>query len=118
MNKNQISFLQKNPIIVFTTTNKKWQPRSIFVEFSKINKDEIIITDNFMKISKKNLMENLNVFVLAYKPDYSCGLKIDGIAKYYDKWKILNDLKKLDQNKWMHPKWAIVVKIKKILEFK
>jgi predicted pyridoxine 5'-phosphate oxidase superfamily flavin-nucleotide-binding protein len=117
LNQKQIDLLNKQKIIVLSTSDKNNQPRAIFVEANKIEDDKIIITDGAMKITNQNIKENKNVFVLSFENNYSYGLKISGKAEYFSEGKYFEYVKNLEENKKYSPKGAIVIEIEKIEEF-
>jgi len=117
LNEKQKDLLKRRNIVVFTTSNMQGKPRSIFVEVNHINDGEIIITDNEMGATKDNFLENDNVFILAFELDYSYCLKIEGEVKYYNDGKYFDFVKNLDTNKKRTPKGAVLVNIKKVIEF-
>jgi len=58
LTNKQIDFLNQNKVVVLGTSDKKAKPRCIFVETNLVYFDKIIITDNEMKITRKNILEN------------------------------------------------------------
>jgi len=118
LTKKQIDLLNRRKIVAFATADLKAKPRIIFVEVNQAKDNQIVITDSEMKITKKNLLENNKVALLAFEKDYSYCLKILGKAKYYKNGKWLNYVKKLKENKGLPAKGAIVVKVEKIIESK
>ena len=118
LTKKQIDLLKRKTIVALATSDLNYKPRVIFVEVNQVKDNLIIITDNEMKITKKNLLENNKVALLAFEEDYSYCLKILGKAKYYKNGKWLNYVKKLKENKGLPAKGAIVVKVEKIIESK
>lgn len=117
LTKKQVDLLKRKKIVVLATSSLKNEPRAILVEINQVENDKIIITDNEMKITRKNLLENKKVFILAFKEDYSYCLKISGEAEYYAKGKYFDFVKKLEANKDFSPKGAVVITIKEITEF-
>ena len=117
LTKEQIKLLTDNNVIVLATSDLENNPRAIFVEINKVEPDKIIITDNQMDRTKNNLLENRKVFIVAFKKDYSYGLKISGEAEYHTEGNYLDFVKNLETNKKFSPKGAIVINIKEIREF-
>ncbi|MDD3283977.1 MAG: pyridoxamine 5'-phosphate oxidase family protein [Patescibacteria group bacterium] len=116
LSTKQINFINKNYTAVFTTCDSRNKPNSIFVEICKIeDEDKIIITDNEMKITRKNLQENCNVCLLFNDNKYNV-IKIFGKAKYFKSGKYFEYVKKLKDNIGHNPKAAVVVKVLKIIE--
>lgn len=71
-----------------------------------------------METTRKNLLENKQIAILAFEEDYSYCLKILGEAEYYTKGEYFDLVKKLEANKDFSPKGAVVITIKDISEFK
>ena len=112
----QLDLINKKKVVVLATADKRSKPRAILVEVNKAEADKLIITDNEMKITKKNILENNQVFVLAFAEDYSYCLKIEGEAEYHTKGKWFDFVSGLEENKKYHPKGAIVITVKSIKE--
>ncbi len=108
--------IESNPV-AFATMNKN-KPYVIGVACCRvIEKDKILITDNFMNSTIKNILKNNNVSLVAW--DKKCnGIQIIGKAKYYKEGKWLDYVKKMKENKGMPSKGAIIIKISKIIESK
>ena len=117
LTKKQIDLLNRRKIVVLATSNLKAKPRAIFVEVNRAKDNQIIITDNEMKTTRRNLLENNQAALLAFEKDFSYCLKISGKAKYYKSGKYFDFVKNLETNKNYSPKGAIVITIKEILEF-
>lgn len=118
LTKKQIGLLNRRKIVVLATADLKAKPRAIFVEINKAGDDNIIITDNEMIMTRKNLLENRQVAILAFEKDFSYCLKILGKARYYTKGKYFNFVRKLEANKNRRPKGAVVISIKDIIKLK
>lgn len=82
-----------------------------------LNKDTILITDNFMKSTVKNILRNNNVAMVVWNKKWE-GVQILGKAKYYRKGKWLDYVRKMEENKGMPAKGAILVKVGKIIKSK
>lgn len=114
----QINLLKRNKIVVLATTSNKNHPHSIFVEVNIVTPSGILITDNQMKVTRRNIMDNGKVSILAFRPDYSRCLKISGTAKYEKEGTNFEKVKKLKTNIGYNPKGVLVIKIGKIEMFK
>lgn len=114
LTKKQEAFVLKNNVVILATADKKGQPRCVFVECNKAKGEELVITDNCMKITKQNFLANKKVFVLAFSKDFSKRLNIKGKLVYHDRGKYLDWVAGLETNKNWQPKGALVVKIEKI----
>lgn len=118
LTEKQLDLLNRKKIIVLATTDSNKKPRAIFVEVNQVKNDKIIITDNEMEITRKNILENKQVFLLIFEEDYHYVLKIIGEVEYYTKGKYFDFVKGLKTNKNYSPKGAIVINIKKVTESK
>lgn len=115
INPKRLTFLKRNKIAVLTTSSETKKPHSIFVEINKVTNKEIIITNNQMTTSKANILVNSQVCILSFNKNYEC-LNITWKAKYYNKGKYYDYVRKLRTNKSHNPKWAIVIKIDNVKE--
>jgi predicted pyridoxine 5'-phosphate oxidase superfamily flavin-nucleotide-binding protein len=108
--------VEQNPLAFATVGNKK--PYVIGVTSCKVVEgDKILITDNFMKTTVRNLLTNNNVALVVWNKRWK-GYQFLGKAKYYKNGKWLNYVKNLKANKEFPAKGAIVVKVEKIIESK
>ena len=90
--------------------NKK--PHNIAMEINKVEGDKIIMTDNHMDKSLKNIRNNPEVSIVFWNDEV--GFRIDGTASYdsNDKWfKFVKDLK---ENIGYSPKGALIIKVNEI----
>jgi len=117
LTEKQLDLLKRRSIVVLVTSSPDCKPRAVFVEMNKAEGDTIVITDNEMEITRKNLLENKNAFLLAFEEDYHYGLKILGEAEYHIEGEHFDFVKNLETNKNHSPKGAVVIKIKSIVEF-
>lgn len=113
----QIDLLKRRKIVVLATADLKGKPRAIFVEVNQVKDNKIIITDNEMVVTRKNLLKNKEVALLAFKKDYSYCLKILGKAGYFTKGQYFDFVKNLKTNKNQSPKGVIVINVEKVIEF-
>ncbi|HUV81266.1 MAG TPA: pyridoxamine 5'-phosphate oxidase family protein [Patescibacteria group bacterium] len=118
LTEKQLDLLKRKKIVALVTSSSDYKPRAIFVEVNKAEDDKIIVTDNEMETTRKNLLENKNVFLLAFEEDYHYGLKISGKAEYYIEGEYFDFVRNLETNKNYSPKGVVVVSIEKVTEFK
>lgn len=118
LTKEQIDLLSRRGVVVLATSSLQGKPRAIFVEINQVEGDRIIITDNEMVTTQKNLLENKQVALLAFEKDYSYCLKILGKAEYFTKGKYFDFIKNLEANKDFSSKGALVITINEVTEFK
>jgi len=106
--------IEKNPI-AFSTVMKNNKPNVIGVAFVKvIDKDQILITDNYMNQTIEDILANNNVCLIVWDKNLK-GYKIVGRAKYYTSGKWKKFVEEMKENKGLPAKGAIVVKVSKII---
>lgn len=107
--------IEKNTIALATIDEGK--PYVIAVAFCRVvSDDEILITDNYMEKTLKNIKENNNVALVVWKGFK--GYQILGTCEYIQKGKWAEYVKNLKENKKMPAKGAILVKVNKIIKSK
>ena len=107
---NKLKEIEHKILVLATSKNNK--PHQIAVEVNKIFGKQILITDNIMKETIKNMISNKNISLFFYKGKEA--LEIKGIADYHSSGKWLDFVKNLKENKGFKPKGAITIKINKI----
>jgi predicted pyridoxine 5'-phosphate oxidase superfamily flavin-nucleotide-binding protein len=76
------NIIEKNPVVVATVMDKKL-PNAVAVAFVKVvSEKEILITDNYLNQTIKDIEQNSNVCLLVWNDKWE-GYKIIGQAKYY-----------------------------------
>ncbi len=111
INKKIKNMIESNPLAL-ATVNSENKPHIIVVSCVKIINWNIIITDNYMRKTKENILINPNVSLVVWNNEQ--GFEIIGTARYYNSGKWLEFVKNLEENKGMPAKAAIIVKINKI----
>ncbi len=97
--------------------NDKRIPHCIAVSFCKVIDNKIIITDNFMVETPRNIMNNSNVAIAIYSRNWeeNCwGFELVGTAEYLREGKWIKFVKSLEENKGLPAKGAIVITVSKI----
>ena len=114
----ELKKLIEEEAIALATSYEDGNPHVILIGFAKvISQDEILITDNYMNETFKNLEKNNNVALAICNSDWknNCiGYELKGTATYLKLGKWLDFVKKMPENKGMPAKGAILVKINKI----
>ncbi|MFA5358001.1 MAG: pyridoxamine 5'-phosphate oxidase family protein [archaeon] len=102
-------------IVFFATSSKQGKSNLICAEVNEILPDaRILITNNMMKKTVKNIKENNFCSLAVYSKKISAQIKCS--AKYYSKGKWLNYVKTLDSNKGYSPKGALILTVKQIFD--
>lgn len=105
--------IENNPI-AFSTIDINNKPNVIAVAYVKVVSDnQIIITDNFMKQTKENLLLNNNICLAVWDKNWN-GYKISGTAKYFTEGKWKKYIENMSENKGLSAKGAILINISEL----
>lgn len=108
--------IENNPVAFATVKNNK--PYVIGVAYCKvIEKDKILVTDNYMKSTVDNILKNNNVAMVVWNNKWE-GYQFVGKAEYFQKGKWADYVKRMKENKKLPAKGAILIKVKKIIQSK
>ncbi len=111
------SLIENNPLAL-ATVDEENKPHCIAVSFVKVfPPDKLLITDNYMVETIKNLKRNPNVSLVVWNPNWreECvGYELRGKAEYFTSGKWYEIVKKLPENQGEPCKGAILVTIYKI----
>ncbi len=115
MNLLEIKNIIENNPVVLATVMEEGRPNAISVAGVKVVSDsEIVITDNYMNQTLKDILNNKNICLLVWDKDLK-GCKMIGQAEYFTDGKWSDFVKNLPENKGFPAKGAILVKIEKII---
>jgi len=107
--------IENNPVVVATVLDRKF-PNAVVVAFVKvISGGEVLITDNYLNQTIKDLKQNNNACLLVWN-DEEEGYKIIGRAQYFKSGKWKKAVEEIKENKGLPAKGAILVKVKKIIK--
>jgi predicted pyridoxine 5'-phosphate oxidase superfamily flavin-nucleotide-binding protein len=107
----KIKSVIEGKVVVLCTIKDKENPNAIVVEANKFSGDKLLITDNYMNQTLKDIKENENVLVITW--DEEKGYKLIGKASYYTEGEYFDIVKPL--NKEFPCKGVVVVKVAKII---
>jgi predicted pyridoxine 5'-phosphate oxidase superfamily flavin-nucleotide-binding protein len=100
------------------SVDKKGIPHNMAVGFVKvIEKDKLLISDNYIQETLINIKSNPNVSLVVWTCDWkeNCvGYELAGKAEYFTSGKYLEMMKKIPENDGAPCKGAIVITINKI----
>ena len=106
--------IESNPISI-STVSKNNSPHTIYVMYAKvIHFDKVLITDNYMKKTKENILLNPNVSLTVLVG--GAAYELVGVAKYFCEGVYVEKIHKIIENKAFPCKGAIVIDIKKIVK--
>jgi hypothetical protein len=111
----------KQSLVVFATADKQGNPNVVPIFWKKILGDQtILLVDNFMKMSKKNLLENSGVCLALWDTQTEEAYKIKGEAIYHTEGTIYEEGKKFIQLKKpeANPKGVVEIKVREIYTIK
>lgn len=121
LNNKQIKNIEKAEKIIFTTSDKNNQPRSIWVIPSKFEPDKIVLSNIQMNKTFFNILQNPKCFLNALIPELDdLQYKIEGIAQIFNSGKLFNEIKQFEESNNLPPELQvhaiIVIKITSIEE--
>lgn len=117
INEELKKLIEKNAL-AFATVDENAKPHCIAVACAKvISKNQILVTDNYMVETRKNILKNPNVAMVVWDKDWkeNCvGYELRGLAEYFTEGKWYNMIKQIPENKGEPCKGAILITISKI----
>ncbi len=115
------NLFEKQSLVAFGTADKQGNPNVVPIFWKEIiDGERILLIDNFMKMTKKNLLENSNVCLAFWDSKTDEAYKIEGEAAYYTQGSIYEQGKKFIQSKNPEaaPKGVVEIKVKEIYTIK
>ena len=115
INSEVKKLIEENPL-AFATVDEAGKPNVIGVAFVKVvSKNQILITDNYMKKTKENLEKNNNVCLAVWDKDWN-GYKLVGTAEYFTSGKWNEFVEKMPENKGLPAKGEILVTVSELIK--
>ena len=115
---NEMKKLIEDNALAFASISENGNPHCIAVAFTKVVSDnEILITNNFINETEKNISKNPNVALTVWNKEWKekcMGFELKGNASYFTEGKWYDMIKKLPENKDYPCKGAILVKVSKV----
>ena len=112
-----VSIIEENAV-AFATVDGKNKPNVIGVAYVKaVSENQVVITNNYMKQTIKNLEKNNNVCLAVWDKNW-IGYKLVGTAEYFDQGKWKEFVEKMPENKGLPAKGAILVTISKLIKLR
>jgi len=102
--------------VALATVDGSHKPNVIGVAYVKVvSKNQVLITDNYMRQTKENLEKNKSVCLASWDKNWN-GYKLVRKAKYCasGKWKTF--VEKMPENKGLSAKGAILIAVSKIMK--
>ena len=108
LNQQQIKNIINEQKVVFTTSSKNGQPRSIYVMPSRVLSDKMIISNIQMKNSINNIKENNKCFVNVYFADQEdLQYKIECVAEVFESGKLFEEIKNYEETENLPPELKV-----------
>lgn len=102
--------------VALATIDNNGAPNVIPVACVKVvGGNRVLITDNFMKRTKENIIKNKNVCLAVWNQKEQ-GYKLIGKAKYFSSGKWAKFVKQMPENKEFPAKGAIIVTVSKFIK--
>ncbi|RLG20907.1 hypothetical protein DRN74_04165 [Candidatus Micrarchaeota archaeon] len=115
INEELKKLIEENPL-AFATVDEAGKPNVIGVAYVKVvSKNQILITDNYMKQTKENLEKNNNVCLAVWDKDWN-GYKLVGTAEYFTGGKWKKFVEKMPENKGLPAKGAILITVSELIK--
>ncbi len=115
MDLREIKALLESSPVALATTMADGRPNIIGVAFVRVvGEAEIVVTDNYMSQTVKDILANNNVCLLVWNSDLK-GYKIVGEAVYHTHGPWLTYVKEMPENKGLPAKGAILITVQKII---
>lgn len=114
INSKQKQLIEKQ-VLAISTVNQDGGPNIAAVAEARIvEEDKILITDNFMKTTKDNLLRDNRICIIVWSQDWNEAYKIIGKVKYFTSGKWFNFVKKMKENEGLPAKAAVLVTVEQI----
>ena len=117
----QIEKIKKAEKVIFSTSDKTMQPRSVWVIPSRIESDKIILSNIQMGKSFENIMQNPKCFINVLIPELDdLQYKIEGVASVFSEGALFEEIKNYEESENLPPELKvngiIVIDVKNIEE--
>ncbi len=109
----ELKKLIESSTLSFATVGKDASPHIIYVAFARVDGDNLVITNNYMRSTVKNIESNPKVAVSFFTTDGK-GFELLGTASVQKSGKYFDLIKTIPENKGLPAKSAIVVSVSKI----
>ncbi len=111
------NLFEKQDLVAFGTADKQGIPNVVPIFWKKIlDKESVILIDNFMDMTKNNVLENKNVCVSFWDAETNEAYKMKGKAVYHTEGPVYDEGKEFIQSKdpKKDPKGMVEIKINEI----
>jgi len=116
ISQQQIDFINTNEWLIVATSDIANQPRACVVIPSRVESDQLILSDVQMGKTNKNIKSNPKIFISSYDKDMNKALKIIGTAEYITSGALFDEIKEFESTRDVEIKAIIVVSIDSVEE--
>ncbi|MCD6352710.1 MAG: pyridoxamine 5'-phosphate oxidase family protein [Proteobacteria bacterium] len=112
---------EKQPLVALGTGDKQGNPNVVPIFWKKIfDEERILLIDNFMKMSKRNILENSSVCLAFWDTETEEAYKIKGKAVYHTEGAMYEEGKNIIQSKnpGRIPKGVVEINVTEIYTIK
>lgn len=114
INNKHKKLIEENPIALGTVDESN-NPNVIAIAYAKvISPNQILITDNYMKKTIKNIKYNNNICLNVWDKEWE-GCKIIGKVKYFTNGKWKRYVEQMVENKGLSAKGALLVTVSSLI---
>ncbi len=114
----EIKKLIEGNVLAFASVDEQGNPHCIAVAFTKVvSPNQILITDNYMVKTIRNIQKNPNVALVVWNKDWEekcVGYEFSGTAQYFAEGEWFERVKELPENKEEPCKGAILITVNKV----
>jgi uncharacterized pyridoxamine 5'-phosphate oxidase family protein len=114
MEIDEIKNKLENATISVATVSPDNKPHSIAIMYAKVKNGKVVITNNHMNSTIKNLKVNPYVSLVFWEKEN--GWRIDGKVEYFDSGEWFDFINKLPENKDEPANGALVIEVENIKE--
>lgn len=112
---DKVKQLIESEAVAVGTVMPDGKPNIIGVACVKVVEGKILITDNYMNQTIKDIKNNQRVALAVWNKKWE-GCKLIGVAEYFTQGKWLERVRAIPENKGMPAKGAIVVTVNRIIK--
>ena len=111
----KIRKLIESEVVAFSTVDENDCPNVVSVMYVKVvDKNKLLITDNFFNKKRINLLKNKNVALAVWDKNGEVGYQVKGEAEYLTSGEWKKKVDEMEENEGLAHKGAVVVTMKEI----
>lgn len=111
----EVKKLIESEAVAVATVMPDGNPNIVGVACVKVVEGKVLITDNYMNQTIKDIKNNQRVALAVWNKKWE-GYKLIGKAEYFNQGKWLEMVKKMPENKDMPAKGAILVNVDRVIK--